>query len=276
MKQRNVSLLTAAITVAAATCLAYRLLRKRRRGEERLLRQDLAAAHTLSHHFGFDELVWNHISARLDGEKFLITSGSHHFDEVTPDSLVVSSPANANITGDVIHRAIYEARPDVGAIVHHHTTATVAVGLLKGGLQILTQDGAAFHERVAYYEWEGVSTDYDEKQRIAAAFGPSANTLIMRNHGVVTVGKTVAEAWVRHFYLDRCCRAQVAALSAAASGGGADGIVQPDAKTVAGDAENYNSGCFAHGRKEWAALLRLADRLQAAHPAHRRGWFTIS
>lgn len=92
------------------------------------------------------------------------------------------------------------------AIVHHHTPAVVAVSCLDEGLQLLTQDGSAFFEYTMYHEWEGVSDDYNEKARIAAALGPTAHTLIMRHHGAVTTGTTVAEAWVRYYYLDRICQ----------------------------------------------------------------------
>lgn len=133
---------------------------------ERELRIDLSAAHRLSHYFGFDELIWNHISGRC-GDGFLVSPGDMLFDEVGPEHLVMSSPSNANITADVIHSAIYKARPDVGAIVHHHTTAVVAVASLEEGLQYYTQDSAAFYGRVAYHEWEGLSDNYDECERIA-------------------------------------------------------------------------------------------------------------
>lgn len=163
---------------------------------EAAARRDLAAAHALSADFGFDELVWNHISARVPGG-FLVTPGDLMFDEVHEDDFVRSSPNNANVTSDVIHAAVYTARPDVGAIVHHHTTAVVAVACLPGGLRYLTQDASAFYGRVAYHEWEGLSDDYEECERLAAAVAGGANTVLMRHHGALTFGATVAEAWVR-------------------------------------------------------------------------------
>ena len=113
---------------------------------------------------------------------------------MTPYNLTKSSPDNVNVTADVIHAAIYDARPDVHAIVHHHTPCVVAVSCMQEGLQFLTQDSAAFVDSVAYHDWEGVSDDYDEKRRIAEALGPRAHTLLMRHHGAVTCGATVAEA----------------------------------------------------------------------------------
>merc|ERR1711965_402605 len=99
---------------------------------------------------------------QVGGEaRFLVTPGDLLFDEVTPLNLTLSSPFNVNVTADVIHAAIYNARPDVHAIVHHPTPAVVAVACLAEGLQLLPQDGAAYPGPVAYHEWEGVSDDYD-------------------------------------------------------------------------------------------------------------------
>ena len=126
---------------------------------EHALRRELTIAHTLSHHHGFDELVWNHISARLPSTSshaadaadvapsFLVTPGDVGFEEVTPATLVKSSPDNVNVTADVIHSAIYAARPDVHAIVHHHTPAVVAVACMQGGLRFLTQVRARWYHR---------------------------------------------------------------------------------------------------------------------------------
>ena len=229
--------------------------------DEASVRRDLAAAHTLSHHHGFDEMVWNHISARLDDEGgFLVTPGNLHFDEVRADNLVRSSADNVNVTSDVIHSAIYKARPDVGAIVHHHTTAVVAVASLAGGLAYLTQDSAAFYGRVAYHAWEGVSDDYDECGRLADLVASGAHTVLMQNHGALTFGETVGEAWVRHLYLDRVCRVQIATAG--------QPFVQPDVAVLEHAARQYEppDGAFRHGKYEWDALLRQAARLQAAQP----------
>lgn len=240
---------------------------KRQRIEEEAdVRRDLAAAHALSHHYGFDELMWNHISARLgkDGS-FLVTPGDRHFDEVTPESFVVSSPSNANVTADVIHTSIYKARPDVGAIVHHHSTSVVAVSALAKGLQCVTQDSAAFYDSVAYHDWEGLSDDYDECERLAAAVrDPKVTTLILRNHGAVTLGATVSEAWVRYYYLDRVCKVQCSI--------GSQPVNPPDPAALEHAAKQYAppDGPFRHGVYEWPALLRLAKRLREGTQRHTR------
>ena len=156
---------------------------------------------------------------------------------------------------------IYKVRPDVGCIVHHHTPAVVAVSCLDEGLRYLTQDGAAFYGRVAYYPWEGVSDNYDECQRIAATVADGrAHTIFLKNHGALTLGATVAEAWVRYYYLDRVCAVQCAVGSKPAA--------QPDEAVLAHAASQYGEsacgrdGAFRHGKLEWPALLRLAERLQ--------------
>jgi ribulose-5-phosphate 4-epimerase/fuculose-1-phosphate aldolase len=224
-------------------------------------RRHAAAAHMLSYHYGFDELLWNHISARLDeAGNFLVTPGDRHFDEIFPEDLIISSPANANVTADVIHSMIYQARPDVGAIVHHHTPAVVAVAALADGLQFSTQDSAAFYGRVAHHEWEGISDDHGECERIAAAVVDSgAHTVLLRNHGALTFGATVAEAWVRYYYLDRVCKVQCAI--------GAQPVARPNVALLEKTAKQYD-GAFRPGETEWPSLLRLAERLQAAS---RRG-----
>lgn len=247
--------------VTAFGALAYTLWRNRKAEPKDDIRSELADAHMLSHHYGFDELVWNHISARVDGNDFLVTSGTEHFEEVTPESLVVSSSANANITADVIHSAIYKHRPDVGAIVHHHTPAVAAVGVMKSGLRLLVQDGAAFYNKVAYHDWEGVSDDYEECERIAKSLGPDNHTLMLRNHGALTVGRTVAEAWVRYFYLDRICQVQVAC--------GGHELVEPPEDVLKHASKQYEplngsgDSPFTHGKAEWGALRRLAARVRA-------------
>ena len=244
--------------------------------DETYTRRALAAAHQLSTHFGMDDLVWNHISARLpkpaaSSSSFLITRGNSLFDEVSPSSLVLGSAAD-NVTGDVIHGAIYNSRPDVNAIVHSHTVPITAVSAVEGGLQFLSQDSARYFERVAAHSYGGVSTgeageggggqeeEEDEREAIAAAMtaevAPGAGlpiALLMEQHGATTVGRTVEEAWVRMYYLDVCCRVQLAAGQAAACGGGAVRQIAPGKLRFA---RAQFDADFADGRFEWPALLR--------------------
>ena len=127
--------------------------------EERRLREELAAAHWITNHFKLDDLVWNHISARC-GAGTLITPGGMLFDEVTPENLVANS---GNVTANVIHDAIYDARPDVQSVVHLHTRSAVAVSCLEQGFMCLDQNGSQFFgDMVAYHEYEGISDALSE------------------------------------------------------------------------------------------------------------------
>ena len=234
------------------------------------LRREMCLAHRLTAHFGMDDLTWNHISCRTTGTDFLVTPGSIMYPEIMPDDLTLGSEA-VNETGFIIHEALYEARPDVMAIVHTHTPAIMAVSCLEGGLQCITQDGAAFYERVAYHDWEGVSTDGDEKARLGRDMGPSPyHTLIMRNHGACTVGATLGEAWVRMYYLDRICQVQLdlmrATAGAEAAGGAASGagrgdpICRPTHDMLVHARAQYDKE-FVPGVHEWPSLLKMGRRL---------------
>lgn len=167
--------------------------------QEAALREDLAAAHLLQVRYCLDDLVWNHISARCpwDPTHFLVTPGDKLFDEIEPDDLVTVAPVaadggSANITANVIHSAFYEAREDVGAVVHNHSRACMSVSVLSSGLQFLTQDAAGFYGKVNYHHWEGLSDDTDEKASLGRDLG-EAHTLVMHNHGVAVVGSNVGE-----------------------------------------------------------------------------------
>eukprot|EP00467_Chlorarachnion_reptans_P025255 CAMPEP_0114529528 /NCGR_PEP_ID=MMETSP0109-20121206/24899_1 /TAXON_ID=29199 /ORGANISM="Chlorarachnion reptans, Strain CCCM449" /LENGTH=210 /DNA_ID=CAMNT_0001711969 /DNA_START=223 /DNA_END=855 /DNA_ORIENTATION=+ len=200
-----------------------------------------------------DDLVWNHISARLSEEHgggYLVTPGLHMYEEIFPENIVHSSE---NITANVIHGAIYNARPDVNAIVHIHTHAVCTVSVLPQGLQFLTQDAAQFYDSVAYHKWEGISEDFDEQDRIAKSLGPSAMTLIMNNHGACTLGKTVGEAWVRAYYLERVAQVQVSSLANSL------GIVEPSEEVLKHASKQYQ-GEYLPGVNEWPALVRKLEK----------------
>ena len=170
---------------------------------EEILRDDLSCAHWLCHRFKMDDLVWNHISARFETD-YLITPGDLMWDMIEPQDLVRSS---GNITANVIHQAIYESRPDIKAIVHLHTPAVVAVSCLEMGFIPLSQDGAKFGPgSISYHKWEGISDDTEEQKSIQESLGSTALNLIMHNHGACCMGDSVGAAWVRAWYLEKCCR----------------------------------------------------------------------
>ncbi len=222
-----------------------------------MLRHELAAAHWLTHYFRMDDLTWNHISARVEADSplFLVTPGDKMWALIEPEDLVLSS---GNVTANVIHEAIYAGRPDVQAVVHLHTPAAVSVSCLATGLELYDQDGALFGQpgAVAYHDWEGVSDDRDEQQRIASDFGPPpAHTLIMRNHGACTTGSSVGQAWVRAWYLERVCRLQVSLLPAKAAGT----VLTPDPEMLRQAAAKLVSS-FPAGKYEWKGLMEFYER----------------
>lgn len=229
-------------------------------------RVELAACYRIADHFGFSDIVWGHITAKVPGTgRFLINRFGLCFDEVTASNLVtvdidgnVIDPGNAeteepvNRTGFVIHSAIHAARPDVHCIMHVHTDAGMAVSVLEEGLLPTVIDAMPFFNRVASHPFEGLSVDTDERGRLATDLGDS-NAMILRNHGLLTCGATVGEAFMGFYYLERACDVQLKALATGrALNLPPDDVCERAAK---------QSEAFAHGRYEWPALLRLAERL---------------
>ena len=228
------------------------------------MRIDLAACYRLADMFGFSDIVWNHITAKVpDTEHFLINRLGLRHDEITASNLVtidlngsVVDPGSAtsdddiNVTGFVIHSAIHAARPDVHCVMHSHAEAGLAVSVLKDGLLTLIQDGMPFYRQVAYHDYEGLSTDVAERERLAANLGDK-QVMILRNHGLLTCGATVGEAFMLMYYLERACKVQMQVL---ASGQEYQSLA-PDICAAA--ASQYE--LFPHGKYEWPALLRLVD-----------------
>ena len=221
------------------------------RQQEQKIRHDLAVAHRLTAKYDMDMLVWNHISARFK-TGCLITPGRLLWSQVKPEDLVFSS---SNVTADIIHAAIYAARPDIGAIIHLHTPAATAVSCLETGFVPMTQDAAYFYNKVAHYEWDGVSDDAGEGPAITAAVRamPSCNTLLMHNHGYVCFGKTVRESWVLAYYFERVCEVQLRVMQ---TGGK---VKMPSPRVMAAAAESSYLPEFAPGACEWDALCNSVD-----------------
>jgi ribulose-5-phosphate 4-epimerase/fuculose-1-phosphate aldolase len=231
------------------------------------LREDLAAAYRLFAIFGMTDLVYTHLSVRLPGEdhRFLVNPYGLLFEEITASSLVVvnaaGEPAQAtswpvNPAGFVIHSAIHLGRADAACVMHTHTLAGMAVAAQEGGLLPLNQINIEFHGRVGIHDYEGVadSDNLSERERLVRALG-SHPCLILRNHGLLTVGRTVAEAFYWMYYLEQACRIQ---LAAQASG---QPLVMPSPAAVtrvaAQSADLTNKGWLP-----WQALRRKLDREQ--------------
>jgi ribulose-5-phosphate 4-epimerase/fuculose-1-phosphate aldolase len=220
--------------------------------EEQRMRKELSEAYRITRDFGFDELVWNHISVLLSDGSYLITPGDRMFDDIAPQDLVKSS---GNVTADIIHDAVYKVRNDVKAIVHLHTPATVAISCLEMGFVPLAQEAAPFVGRVVRHPWHGVSNDWEEQALLGEAVkDPKCNTLIMENHGFCCFGKTLGEAWVLAYYFDKACQTQLNCLQTGAK------INFPNETVLAHAGEQSQIPEFLPGNMEWKALRKMLTR----------------
>ncbi len=233
--------------------------------QEWATRVDLAAAYRLVALFGWDDLVFTHISARVPGQpdQFLINPYGLFFEEITASSLVkidhhgtplMDSPFPVNPAGFVIHSAVHEGRPDVNCVLHTHTLHGTAVSAQKEGLRPLSQQSTFPLGSIAYHDYEGVALRDDEKPRLVRDLG-SANNLILRNHGLLTCGRGVAEAFQSMYVLEAACRIQILAQS----GGGALHELPPS--MIALNREQAREATRGMGANlVWPGLLRRLDR----------------
>ncbi|QNI02208.1 class II aldolase/adducin family protein [Halomonas sp. SH5A2] len=188
--------------------------------QEGEVRRDLAAAYRLIALDGMDDGIDTHISARLPGERFLLNAYGLRFSEVRADSLVtvdadgkvLDDPTGLGINpaGFTIHSALHNARPDVHCVLHTHTVAGVALSCLEEGLLPLNQWSLEFYDRLAYHDFEGIALALDERQRLADDLGDHS-AMILRQHGLLTCGPSVGDAFLRMRNLERSCQAQLAA-----------------------------------------------------------------
>lgn len=236
--------------------------------EEWAVRVDLAAAYRLVSRYGWEDLVFTHISARVPGteDHFLINPYGLFFDEITASSLVKidqqgnkleDSPFPVNQAGFVIHSAIHAARHDAKCVLHTHTLNGVAVATQRAGLLPISQHSLFVLHSLGYHDFEGPALDDDEKPRLAADLGDN-RCLILRNHGLLTVGETVADAFVAMYYLEASCAIQVRAQS-----GGGELIPVPKDVMAKGYAQATASQRRqgGQGRLVWPGLLRRLDRI---------------
>ena len=232
-------------------------------------RVDLAAAYRLTELYGMSDMTYTHLSARVPGEPqhFLIIAHGMLFDEITASSLLKVDIDGRTITqpdaryslqqaGFVIHSAIYRARPDVNAAVHTHTVAGMAVSALKCGLLPLTQTAHRFLGRLSYHDFKGPERDAGDRRDTLAAHLGSNDCVILRNHGLLTVGPTIAEAFNYMYGLERSCQAQVAAMAC-----NTELNHLPD-EVVQASVGMYDPAVIRrYGLLEWPALLRRLDRI---------------
>src|SRR5437762_12210650 len=195
-------------------------------GEEWRTRVDLAAAYRLVAHYGWDDLIFTHISARVPGGEhhFLLNPYGMMFDEVTASSLVkvdldgnkvMDSPYQVNPAGFTIHSAVHAARTDALCVMHLHTVYGIAVSAQKEGLRPISQQSMFALASLAYHDYEGLALDEAEKPRLVGDLG-TKHFMILRNHGLLTIGRTAAEAFLGMFLLERACKIQI--LSQAGGG----------------------------------------------------------
>ncbi len=240
--------------------------------EEWALRVDLAAAYRLIALYDWDDLIFTHLSARVPGPEhhFLINPYHLMFEEMTASALVkidvdgnkvMDVPDPVNRAGFVIHSAIHGAREDAQAVMHLHTPYGQAVSAMAEGLLPHTQTAMIAAHDVAYHDYEGVATDLEERERLVADLG-TKNAMILRNHGTLAVGETVADCFLRLYFLERACEAQVHMLSA-----GRNALNTPP-QGVEGKVKEQSSGVgmamLARGLA-WPALKRKLDRVNPGY-----------
>jgi ribulose-5-phosphate 4-epimerase/fuculose-1-phosphate aldolase len=247
--------------------------------EEWQTRVDLAAAYRLVAHFGWSDLVFTHISARVPGEEgaFLINPYGFLFDEITASSLVkidyagnkigagLDNPHPVNPAGFTIHSAVHSARHDAQCVMHIHSLNGVAVSAQAGGVLPLSQQSIFVLGSLAYHDYEGVALNEDEKPRLIADLGDKTH-FMLRNHGLLTVAPTIADTFLSMYIFEAACAIQVRAMGGGGSGGGSNELISIDPRIISGakaQAKQVTKGLG--GALVWPALLRKLDRLDASY-----------
>jgi ribulose-5-phosphate 4-epimerase/fuculose-1-phosphate aldolase len=237
-------------------------------------RVNLAAAYRLTAHYGWSDLVFTHISARVPGEDgaFLINPYGLFFDEITASSLVKidaqgkplqESPFPVNPAGFVIHSAVHAARHDAAFVMHTHTANGVAVAAQKNGLLPISQQSIFVLASLAYHSYEGVALLDDEKPRLVADLG-SNNYLMLRNHGLLTLGATMADAFLAMYLFESSCNIQIRAQAVGAVLG--EDLIPIDSRIIAGAAaQSQQVTKGLGGALVWPGLLRKLDRMDNSY-----------
>jgi ribulose-5-phosphate 4-epimerase/fuculose-1-phosphate aldolase len=249
-------------------------------GEEWRLRRELAACYRLIAHFRMTDLIFTHISVRIPGPEhhFLINPYGLFFEEITASNLVKidlqGNPVEptqypVNPAGFVIHSAIHAAREDAQCVLHTHTKAGCAIAAQQDGLLPVNQMSMEFYGKVAYHDYEGIALDLDEQKRLVQDLGDKP-VMILRDHGLLTVGRDAQQAFLRMYYLEKACEIQLTAQSGGAA------LVLPPKEVCEHTERQFNAAPVpsADGRVladgdgydlAWGALLRLLDRLDPGY-----------
>ena len=241
---------------------------KQQNVDEWAVRVDLAAMFRLTHLMGWDDTVWNHITARCPGtdHTFFMHRFGLLYEEVTASNLikvdekgqVLEDSADVNTAGFVIHSAIHLYHPDNHFVFHAHPPTALAATAFKEGIPYWVQDSSMLYGKIAYHDWEGLSVDLNERSRIAENLGDN-KVLVMRNHGFLTVGATAGEAFMNMYYLIRMCEVAVQAQSS--------GLALKDVDPALWQMSCDQYAAFSPGKYEWPALKRRCDR---ADPSYKR------
>ncbi len=235
--------------------------------EEWEARVNLAAAYRICAHYGWDDLIYTHISARVPNtdHHFLINPLGLMFEEMTASSLIkvdlngnalMETPFIPNAAGFVIHSAIHEAREDAGCVMHLHTDYGIAVSNLKDGLELLCQSSIPPWSQVAYHDYEGFAVNDGEKERLVADMGDKS-ALILRNHGTLTAAPTVAQAFELMFFLEKACKVQVLTRATGMP------LHDPSQESIDTALRDLRVVAGANGADNfvWPAILRKLDRM---------------
>lgn len=239
-------------------------------------RVSLAACYRLVARLAMDDLIYNHISLRIPGtrDEFLINPYGLLFEEITASSLVRinlqgekldDSPHEVNVAGFVIHSAIHQGREDAACVLHTHSDASIAVSAQEHGLLPLSQFAMRFYRRQAFHDYEGVAIDMEERSRIIRDMGEH-RVMLMRNHGILTLGRTPGEAFMLLYYFERAARIQLSMQAAVA--GGAGEVLMPPAEVCEKAARQFWEGqgdILIPGEREWPAFIRQLDRIDTSY-----------
>jgi ribulose-5-phosphate 4-epimerase/fuculose-1-phosphate aldolase len=242
--------------------------------EERRLRTDLAACYRLVAVLGLDDLIYSHISVRAPGShsEFIINPYGLLFDEITASNLVRvdqegrvvdGSDAEVNLAGFVIHSAVHAAREDAACVLHTHAESIVSLASTPEGFLPLSQFSMWFYRRTGTHPYEGVAIDADERERLVRDLG-THRVLLMPNHGILTAGRTVGEAFMLLYYAERAAQIQLRTLAALA--GRAPVLPPPDVcERAAEQFWGQKGDILVPGTREWPALLRRLDRTDPSY-----------
>ncbi len=241
---------------------------------ERQTRVDLAALYRLIHHYGWSDLFGTHISARIPDQPdtFLLNPYGMLFEEITASSLVKvdedgkeldESEFGVNPAGFTIHSAVHAAKPDINFVIHTHTAAGTGVSVQRDGILPLTQHSLVVIAQTGYHAYEGIATDWDERERLARDLGDN-RVLVLCNHGLLTVGATAGEAFVWMYRAERACKMQLAHQQA----GVPVREIPEEVQRVTVERNQFNnsdSGFRTIGKVEWPGLLRQMDRVDPTY-----------